>query len=117
MSELRPRSSCPTRSLSERRLRPYNITVIASVVNSVANTANATNLPLTVSRRRVRSERRLLSQKSTEPTFTFGRQKQETALQHTSSQRLARSSAFCHPRSSFLRSPAFIAGVKRRAQE
>jgi len=60
------------RSLSERRFRPYNISVMTSVVNSVASTANATNLPLMVSRRSVRSERVIFSQMFTEATtFTF----------------------------------------------
>src|SRR5712691_5827994 len=60
------------RSLSERRFRPYNIRVMTSVVNSVASTANATNLPLMVSRRSVRSERVIFSQMFTEATtFTF----------------------------------------------
>src|SRR5256885_8976566 len=71
MSELSVRSSCPTRSLSERRFRPYNITVMTSVVNSVASTANATNLPRIVSRRSVRSDRVVFSQIFTAATFTF----------------------------------------------
>ena len=50
------------RSLSERRFRPYNIIVMTSVVNNVASTANATNLPRMVSRRSVRSDRVVFSQ-------------------------------------------------------
>src|SRR5437879_2805190 len=88
MSELSVRSSCPTRSLSERRFRPYNITVMTSVVNSVASTANATNLPRIVSRRSVRSDRVVFSQIFTAATFTFRTPVSIVAALQQASQRL-----------------------------